>query len=327
MNFFEGSARVPLIVHSPKRFKPKRIGQPRSRCSTSCRPSATSPATPRPRASTRCPGRSLLDLCERRAGPTQEPREVIGEYMGEGSIAPIVMIRRGDLKYVHSPVDPDQLYDLAADPARAGQPRRGPRLVGHASRSCARGSSALGLRRPHRRRGRRPGAAAGWSTTRCAPAGHARGSTPRRTTVASSTCATTSTSTTWSPALAPGQPGCPRGPRGRGGAGVRALRRARGIARRCPVVESSTTSRGMHMEFGIFTVGDVTTDPTTGARRASTSGSRTPSPSRRRPRRSGSTSSPSASTTTRRSSRRPRRRCWPTSLRRPSGSCCRRPPR
>ncbi len=26
------------------------------------------------------------------------------------------MIRRGDLKYVHSPVDPDQLYDLAADP-------------------------------------------------------------------------------------------------------------------------------------------------------------------------------------------------------------------
>jgi choline-sulfatase len=36
--------------------------------------------------------------------------------MGEGAIAPIVMIRRGDLKFVHSPVDPDQLYDLAADP-------------------------------------------------------------------------------------------------------------------------------------------------------------------------------------------------------------------
>ncbi len=36
--------------------------------------------------------------------------------MGEGAIAPIVMIRRGDLKFVHSPVDPDQLYDLVADP-------------------------------------------------------------------------------------------------------------------------------------------------------------------------------------------------------------------
>ena len=41
---------------------------------------------------------------------------MVGEYMGEGAIAPIVMIRRGDLKYVHSPVDPDQLYDLANDP-------------------------------------------------------------------------------------------------------------------------------------------------------------------------------------------------------------------
>ena len=26
------------------------------------------------------------------------------------------MIRRGDLKFVHCPADPDQLYDLAADP-------------------------------------------------------------------------------------------------------------------------------------------------------------------------------------------------------------------
>ena len=38
--------------------------------------------------------------------------------MGEGAIAPIVMIRRGDLKFVHSPVDPDQLYDLVGRPAR-----------------------------------------------------------------------------------------------------------------------------------------------------------------------------------------------------------------
>ena len=36
--------------------------------------------------------------------------------MAEGSIAPIVMIRRGTLKFVHCPADPDQLYDLADDP-------------------------------------------------------------------------------------------------------------------------------------------------------------------------------------------------------------------
>ena len=42
--------------------------------------------------------------------------EAIGEYLAEGAIAPIVMIRRGDYKFIHSPADPDQLYDLAVDP-------------------------------------------------------------------------------------------------------------------------------------------------------------------------------------------------------------------
>jgi choline-sulfatase len=42
--------------------------------------------------------------------------EAIGEYLAEGSIAPIVMIRRGAFKFIHSPADPDQLYDLGRDP-------------------------------------------------------------------------------------------------------------------------------------------------------------------------------------------------------------------
>jgi len=41
---------------------------------------------------------------------------VLGEYLAEGAIAPIVMIRRGPHKFIHSPADPDQLYDLGADP-------------------------------------------------------------------------------------------------------------------------------------------------------------------------------------------------------------------
>jgi choline-sulfatase len=42
--------------------------------------------------------------------------EAIGEYLAEGAIAPIVMIRRGRHKFIHSPADPDQLFDLAEDP-------------------------------------------------------------------------------------------------------------------------------------------------------------------------------------------------------------------
>ena len=57
-------------------------------------------------------GRSLLPAL---AGQTYA-NEVIGEYLGEGAIAPIVMVRRGQYKFIHTPVDPDQLYDLGKDP-------------------------------------------------------------------------------------------------------------------------------------------------------------------------------------------------------------------
>ena len=42
--------------------------------------------------------------------------EAIGEYLAEGTIAPLVMIRRGPFKFIHSPADPDQLFDLGSDP-------------------------------------------------------------------------------------------------------------------------------------------------------------------------------------------------------------------
>ena len=55
-------------------------------------------------------------FCPAARRPGRPRHEVIGEYLAEGAIAPIVMIRRGPYKFVHSPVDPDQLYDLSADP-------------------------------------------------------------------------------------------------------------------------------------------------------------------------------------------------------------------
>jgi choline-sulfatase len=64
-------------------------------------------------------GHSLVPMLEggkQQAGAGAAAGEVIGEFLAEAAIAPVVMIRRDNLKFVHSPVDPDQLYDLAADP-------------------------------------------------------------------------------------------------------------------------------------------------------------------------------------------------------------------
>jgi choline-sulfatase len=58
-------------------------------------------------------GESLVPLL---LGERTERDTVVAEYLAEGAIAPIVMVRRGDMKFVHSPTDPDQLFDLAADP-------------------------------------------------------------------------------------------------------------------------------------------------------------------------------------------------------------------
>ena len=41
---------------------------------------------------------------------------MIGEYLAEAAVAPLVMIRRGRWKFIHAAGDPDQLYDLVADP-------------------------------------------------------------------------------------------------------------------------------------------------------------------------------------------------------------------
>jgi choline-sulfatase len=57
-------------------------------------------------------GRSLLPHLENREGHD----EVIGEYMAEGTISPLMMIRRGRYKFIYSEQDPLLLFDLVNDP-------------------------------------------------------------------------------------------------------------------------------------------------------------------------------------------------------------------
>jgi len=112
MSFFEPASRIPLLVHAPRRFTPGTVA--RSVSSVDLLPTLAEIAGDgqAPRYATELEGRSLLPHLERRGGHD----EVLGEYLGEGAVAPIVMIRRGPHKFVHCPTDPDQLYDLTQDP-------------------------------------------------------------------------------------------------------------------------------------------------------------------------------------------------------------------
>jgi choline-sulfatase len=113
MSFFEGATRVPLIVSAPGRFRPRRVAA--SVSLVDLLPTlvelAGDGAPVQPYAAP-LDGRSLLPHLSGTGGHD----EVIGEYTAEGAIAPLVMIRRGRQKFIHTPSDPDQLYDLAADP-------------------------------------------------------------------------------------------------------------------------------------------------------------------------------------------------------------------
>jgi choline-sulfatase len=114
MNFFERSTRVPLILHAPKLFAPRRVAGNVSLVDLlptfldmAGEGGASEPASP-------LDGRSLLPL----AGGNGDggSHTVYGEYMAEGTFQPLFMIRRGRHKYIACEGDPPQLYDLAADP-------------------------------------------------------------------------------------------------------------------------------------------------------------------------------------------------------------------
>ncbi|KAI5865716.1 choline-sulfatase [Durotheca rogersii] len=110
MSYFEPSVRVPLLVSDPRRFTPHRVKQNVSTLDilpTLCDLVGTAPIPGLP-----MDGISLLPHLEGREGHDT----VISEYTGEGTISPLMMIRRGPWKYITCPTDPPQLFNLDADP-------------------------------------------------------------------------------------------------------------------------------------------------------------------------------------------------------------------
>ena len=111
MSFFDGASRVPLVIASPGRFAPRRAAASVSLVDLMPTLIDISGGN-RQSLGIAIDGRSLTPHLDGGAGHD----EAIGEYLAEGAIAPIVMIRRGEFKFIHSPADPDQLYDLSHDP-------------------------------------------------------------------------------------------------------------------------------------------------------------------------------------------------------------------
>jgi choline-sulfatase len=113
MTFFDPACRIPLIVHAPGRFKPHRVKEHASLLDLLPTIAEITHDAAAPTYAAPPDGHSLLPAL---GGIGPAPGEVVGEYLAESAVAPIVMIRRGRYKFVHSPVDPDQLYDLTTDP-------------------------------------------------------------------------------------------------------------------------------------------------------------------------------------------------------------------
>ncbi|KIC40998.1 choline-sulfatase [Ruegeria sp. ANG-S4] len=111
MNFFEHSARVPLIMAGPTIAQ----GVAGNACSLlDLLPTFVEIAGGRAEdLGEPVDGRSLMPLARGEMDPVDE---AIGEYCAEMTPYPVFMIRRGPLKYIHCDADPPQLYDLVADP-------------------------------------------------------------------------------------------------------------------------------------------------------------------------------------------------------------------
>jgi choline-sulfatase len=113
MSFLEPSAHVPMIIWSPKRFKPRRVKQPASLADIL--PTLVDTATGRnANLVSKVDGQSLYPLLT--GAPENGMGTVIGEYLAEGAVAPMYMLRRGPWKFIHTPSDPDLLFNLVEDP-------------------------------------------------------------------------------------------------------------------------------------------------------------------------------------------------------------------
>ena len=114
MSFFEWSVRVPLIVHAPFAFSPRRVRANVSHLDLFPTLLEAAGDGAAPELAAPIDGRSLASLASGGAGDW--PDLVCAEYPAEGVRAPLLMVRKGPNKLIASPRDPPMLFDLDTDP-------------------------------------------------------------------------------------------------------------------------------------------------------------------------------------------------------------------
>ena len=110
MSFFEGSSRVPLMIAAPG-VAPRKVSEPVSTidiCPTLCDLAGVSMEEVMPWTT----GESLVPYAQ----GAERTNPVAMEYAAEASYAPMVSLRYGKWKFNRCALDPDQLFDLEADP-------------------------------------------------------------------------------------------------------------------------------------------------------------------------------------------------------------------
>jgi len=129
MSFYEGSARVPLLVHAPGRFPPRAVGTPVSLLDVA----PTLVALAGGDSPDGLDGTDLTPLMQGEGGRAP----VVSEYAAEGAVAPMVMVRDGRWKLNLCPADPPQLFDVEADPHELSDLGSDPAYVGMCERLAA----------------------------------------------------------------------------------------------------------------------------------------------------------------------------------------------
>jgi len=110
MSFYEGSARVPLMIAAPG-MAPGMVETPVSTIDVTPTLAALA-GVDMGAVAPWTDGQSLVPLG--RGEARSEPVAI--EYAAEGSQSPLVCLRQGRWKYTNCALDPEQLFDLEADP-------------------------------------------------------------------------------------------------------------------------------------------------------------------------------------------------------------------